>query len=36
MLKLFKEPVVEHLCNMYNLSFTTDIFPDSSKLKVSK
>ena len=31
-LKLVKEPIAEHLCNIYNLSFTTGIFPDSLKI----
>ena len=34
MLKLAKEQIAEHLCFIYNLSFTTGIFPDS--LKVAK
>ena len=30
-LKLAHEPTAEHLCSIYNLSFTTEIFPDSLK-----
>ena len=32
MLKLAKEQIAEHLCFIYNLSFTTGIFPDSLKI----
>ena len=31
-LKLAKEQIAEHLCFIYNLSFITDIFPDSLKI----
>ena len=31
-LKLAKEQIAEHLCFIYNLSFTTGIFPDSLKI----
>ena len=31
-LKLAKERIAEHLCNIYNLSFTANIFPDSLKI----
>ena len=31
-LKLAKEQFAEHLCFIHNLSFTTGIFPDSSKI----
>ena len=31
-LKLVKEEIAEHLCFIYNLSFTTGIFPDSLKI----
>ena len=31
-LKIAKEQIVEHLCFIYNLSFTTGIFPDSLKI----
>ena len=31
-LKLAKEPIAEHLCDIYNLSFTTGIDPDSLKI----
>ena len=30
-LKLPKVPIAEHLCSIYNLSFTTRVFPDSLK-----
>ena len=30
-LKLAHEPIAEHLCSIYNLSFTTEIFPDNLK-----
>ena len=31
-LQLAKEPIAEHLCNIYNLLFTIGIFPDSLKI----
>ena len=31
-LKIAKEQIAEHLCFIYNLSFTTGIFPDSLKI----
>ena len=31
-LKLAKEQIAEHLCFIYNLSFTTGIFPDNLKI----
>ena len=31
-LKLAKQPIAEHLCRIFNLSFTTGIFPDSLKI----
>ena len=32
MLKLAKEQIAEHLCLLYNLSFTTGIFPGCLKI----
>ena len=31
-MKIAKEQIAEHLCFIYNLSFTTGIFPDSLKI----
>ena len=31
-LKIAKEPIAEHLCNIYNLSVIIGIFPDSLKI----
>ena len=31
-IKLIKEPIVENLCNIYNVTFTIGIFPDSLKI----